>query len=581
MSLPKVLTPQSLHAAGLVTSYLSLRPDEVLLAVQSAVEESGGDTENSTREIAVPKRRKPNHQPHSPPSPRSPQRANTNSPNLPLSPRRPSSLGSPKSQKLPMPPANIKDLPRFYIKPEAPGKAGRRRSLTQPPDLPMLASDSPDAEIDLANLDLPQQVLDLFSSCPPEGVPVPMMTPLTVHLGFPKFLNSSVARHILLSHGTDTQRDLLLNNPPPADVNTDVILGCAVSLEAFTSYYRDVLPLSLAHRYHPLLAHPCPNITRTTLLPHVRLLLATHPGLDFLRDHSEFQDKYAATVITRIFYSLDTTHSGLITLRQLSRSDLTPALLHVDSTDDINKAPRYFSYEHFYVLYCRFWELDTDRDYRLTRADLLKYAEHSLSHAIVDRIFSVGPRPFGRASEDEMTYEDFIYFMLSEEDKSNMTSVQYWFTCLDIDGDGVLTSADLKGFYAVQMHRMRCLGHEVVPFEDVMCQMSDMIKPESQGRLSPPDFTKPECGGVSGALFDAMFNLNKYLQFESRDPFLERQKREDEFDTDWDRYACIDYNRLAMEEEAREEEGQMEMEWQSEDVSLGEGGGGGAAMETL
>lgn len=48
--------------------------------------------------------------------------------------------------------------------------------------------------------------------------------------------------------------------------------------------------------------------------------------------------------------------------------------------------------------------------------------------------------------------------------------------------------------------------------------------------------------------------------FEQRDPFLERQKREDEFDTDWDRFACIDYNRLAMEEEQREEEA-MEVDW--------------------
>ena len=26
----------------------------------------------------------------------------------------------------------------------------------------------------------------------------------------------------------------------------------------------------------------------------------------------------------------------------------------------------YFSYEHFYVLYCKFWELDLDHDYKLT-----------------------------------------------------------------------------------------------------------------------------------------------------------------------------------------------------------------------
>lgn len=58
----------------------------------------------------------------------------------------------------------------------------------------------------------------------------------------------------------------------------------------------------------------------------------------------------------------------------------------------------------------------------------------------------------------------------------------------------------------------------------------------------------------------ALFNLNKYLLFEQRDPFVERQKREDEFECDWDRFACVDYNRLAMEEEVREEEA-MEIDW--------------------
>lgn len=61
-------------------------------------------------------------------------------------------------------------------------------------------------------------------------------------------------------------------------------------------------------------------------------------------------------------------------------------------------------------------------------------------------------------------------------------------------------------------------------------------------------------------LLTALFNLNKYLLFEQRDPFVERQKREDEFECDWDRFACVDYNRLAMEEEVREEEA-MEIDW--------------------
>jgi hypothetical protein len=39
------------------------------------------------------------------------------------------------------------------------------------------------------------------------------------------------------------------------------------------------------------------------------------------------------------------------------------------------------------------------------------------------------------------------------------------------------------------------------------------------------------------------------MRFESRDPFQEKLRREDIFHTDWDRYAHIEYNRLAQEDD--------------------------------
>ena len=145
-----------------------------------------------------------------------------------------------------------------------------------------------------------------------------------------------------------------------------------------------------------------------------------------MSNHAEFQEKYAVTVITRIFYSVNKCHSGRITSRQVRRSDLLEAFSLVDEEEDINKVTRYFSYEHFYVLYCRFWELDHDRDYKITREDLLKYGDHSLSHMIVDRIFDAAPRPFEqeKVDRDFLSYEDFIYFMPSKTKHTKGDSVE-------------------------------------------------------------------------------------------------------------------------------------------------------------
>jgi len=49
---------------------------------------------------------------------------------------------------------------------------------------------------------------------------------------------------------------------------------------------------------------------------------------------------------------------------------------------------RYFSYEHFYVIYCKFWELDTDHDFLIDKENLVRYGNHALTYRIVDRIFS-------------------------------------------------------------------------------------------------------------------------------------------------------------------------------------------------
>ena len=41
--------------------------------------------------------------------------------------------------------------------------------------------------------------------------------------------------------------------------------------------------------------------------------------------------------------------------------------MNIESETDINKDRDFFSYEDFYVIYIKFWELDTDHDFFLTK----------------------------------------------------------------------------------------------------------------------------------------------------------------------------------------------------------------------
>lgn len=40
------------------------------------------------------------------------------------------------------------------------------------------------------------------------------------------------------------------------------------------------------------------------------------------------------------------------------------------------------------MIYCKFWELDTDHDFLIDKDDLLRYGNHALTYRVVERIFS-------------------------------------------------------------------------------------------------------------------------------------------------------------------------------------------------
>lgn len=63
-----------------------------------------------------------------------------------------------------------------------------------------------------------------------------------------------------------------------------------------------------------------------------------------------------------------------------------------------------------------------------------------------------------------------------------MFSIEYWFRCMDLDGDGVLSMYELEYFYEEQCQKLEAMAIEPLSFEDCLCQMLDLVKPEVEGR---------------------------------------------------------------------------------------------------
>ncbi|XP_051556145.1 serine/threonine-protein phosphatase 2A regulatory subunit B'' subunit alpha-like isoform X1 [Myxocyprinus asiaticus] len=346
-----------------------------------------------------------------------------------------------------------------------------------------------------------------------------------------------------------------------------------VSVHSFIATWRKLLHSCYddASKFVYLLAKPgCHYLEQEDFIPLLQDIVDTHPGLTFLKDAPEFHSRYITTVIQRIFYTVNRSWTGKINMTELRRSNFLQTLALLEEEDDINQITDYFSYEHFYVIYCKFWELDTDHDLFIDPKDLARYNDHASSSRVIERLFS-GSVTRGNSVQREgrMSYAEFVWFLISEEDKKNHTSIEYWFRCMDMDGDGVLSMYELEFFYEEQCERMEGMGIEPLPFQDLLCQMLDLVKPECPGKITLRDLKRCRMAHI---FYDTFFNLEKYLDHEQRDPFAVQKDLDSDGPepSDWDKYAAEEYEILVAEETANEQirEGSFDDDYESDEHTV-------------
>uniref|UniRef100_T1J4V3 EF-hand domain-containing protein n=1 Tax=Strigamia maritima TaxID=126957 RepID=T1J4V3_STRMM len=343
-----------------------------------------------------------------------------------------------------------------------------------------------------------------------------------------------------------------------------------VTSEMFLEYWKRVMQTSNddASKFVKILS----KSTRNYLLPEdftplIQDVVNSHPGLTFLKEAVEFHSRYVHTVIARIYYSVNRSWTGRIISPELRKSTFLQTVALLEEEDDINQITDYFSYEHFYVIYCKFWELDKDHDLYIDKSDLSRHNDHAISSRMIERIFSGAVTRGRNQKEQKMSYTEFVWFLMSEEDKRHPTSIEYWFRCMDLDGDGYLSMYELEYFYEEQLQRMEALGIETLPFKDCLCQMLDMIRPKTPGLISLSDLKRCR---MTSIFFDTFFNLEKYLDHEQRDPFASQRDHDGEGGaemSDWDRYAAEEYEFLVAEEGANEQQEDLVYEDEEDELS--------------
>ncbi|ULT79735.1 hypothetical protein L3Y34_010360 [Caenorhabditis briggsae] len=323
----------------------------------------------------------------------------------------------------------------------------------------------------------------------------------------------------------------------------------------FTSWWKAMT--SVAHDEAARFVYTLSMGSRSYLQPEdfyelIMDIIHTHPGLAFYRDATEFHDKYCQVVMTRIFWNDAHSWSGKLTTERLRKGGVLPAIRQLQFDDDINKSLRYFSYEHFYVVYCKFWEIDSDHDLKISSNDLAQHAGGALVPMVVERIFSgaVCANPNLKNPQAELGLADFTQFLLAEEDKTHPTSVEYWFRILDLDGDGLVTLYDMELFHSQAQRRLAAEGIDSMAFQDVACQLIDMLNvPGGATSFRLSDLKK---SSLRGRFINTFVNWRKFFAQETNEG-SESPRIEDEGGqelTEWDRYCIEEYEAMMEDDQA-------------------------------
>ncbi|CAO3615992.1 unnamed protein product [Mucor fragilis] len=340
-------------------------------------------------------------------------------------------------------------------------------------------------------------------------------------------------------------------------------------------------------------------LTPDDFLPVLEDIVLNHPALQFLENNITFQERYIETVICRIYYDAHCP-SGRLTFRNFKKSGVASIIQKMTPSVDLYTTHSLFSYKQFYVLYCKLWSLDRDHDLAITETDLCNYNMGALTRLAVERIMEVGHiAAFTDAmviTDDDtavavvtvdsldipvadpqstLTYFDFIWFLLSEVDKSTPMAIRYWFRCLDIDDDGVLSSYELSQFWHDQNIKQQVYGsmqsEDRIQFADVIRQMNDLIRPQVSGQFTMLDLKKNVF--LAERFFDTFINFDRFQVHESRQEGSIREQQTyqnkmledagvygaqepvvltDDFGfpilSNWNDYADVEYHRIIMDE---------------------------------
>ncbi|KAF7256479.1 Serine/threonine-protein phosphatase 2A regulatory subunit B'' subunit gamma [Paragonimus skrjabini miyazakii] len=227
-----------------------------------------------------------------------------------------------------------------------------------------------------------------------------------------------------------------------------------------------------------------------------------------------FQTFYVCTAVRKFFFFLDPMHLGRVRIMDILASGFLDCMLELreSQTTEEQLANNWFSHQSAMRIYGSYLQLDEDRNGMLTRAELSRYGNGTLTDAFLDRVFQECITYDG-----EMDYKAYLDFVLAMENKREPQALAYLFRILDIGGRGRLDGITLRHFYDSMEEKLLAAGNLSPGFNDIQNEIFDMVEPVNPNYITLNDLIR--CGKAD-TIISLLIDLQGFWSHENREMFM-------------------------------------------------------------
>ncbi|KAJ3339715.1 Serine/threonine-protein phosphatase 2A regulatory subunit B'' subunit gamma [Gonapodya sp. JEL0774] len=250
-------------------------------------------------------------------------------------------------------------------------------------------------------------------------------------------------------------------------------------------------------------------LTEEQLEKYVTDVLPTFPQLQGVpKGLTRF---YVCSAVRKFFYFLDPMRRGRISIKDMLLSPILTEFFELREPE-LSKEflqTNWFSTQSILKVYGQYVALDTDQNGMLSRTEMSRYCNGTMTEAFLDRVFQEFQTYSG-----EMDFKTFLDFVLTMENVQTPEALTVMFRLLDINATGYLDDFVVWFFFKAVAHKLAAFGQAHPPIPDVVNEVFDMVNPVQYRCITLKDLTR---SGVGGTVVNILADAQAFWQYENRE----------------------------------------------------------------